>query len=556
MKYPAKQFISLLLFHVLIVCSCESQRITGRINSAAEYLNSRPDTALIMVRSIDTTSILSPKWKAKYALVKAIALDKNYIDTTDSRFLLPALNYFKRFGSKEEIMKAFYYYGRIQYNGKDYQSAILSFLSALDASTSVDDPRFKGMIYGALADTHNKNHNNKDELKYAQLAFDSMIESQDTTLINLAHYKLGIAYHNNRFFDKADSLLSLVDGSEYLINEARIALADNEILKDAHDAERVTRLIEQTLESHGRMELKHYYEYAYALTECGRKEEADQYLASLSRYPDDAKSYWWRYRIANYNKDYKTALKYLDLYSEASDSVVVKRLEQSLYKAQAEHYSMATKVAKAESDNSRLTTIVVVLSSFILLFLLITGFSKYKNKLMDENEQLRFQQEESEKMIRRLKRIGTAEKNKYETQLSNLRSDFAKIYRKQFDEIVSLSANHFDSTTLSEKVKKAYSEKYSALIAELLDPEKQTIFETRLNEDLNDIMKKLRQDFPDLSEEQFRFLAYTIAGFDASSLSFLLNITKNNVWVRKSRLKEKILSSSSPNRSLYATFIR
>ena len=412
------------------------------------------------------------------------------------------------------------------------------------------------MIYTALGHTHSKNHNNKDELKYESLAYHSTLEYGDSTYINFARFNLGIAYHNNRLLDKADSLLSLVEGSDYLVNEARIALADNEIHKDPHDAKRVIRLIEQTMESHGRMELKHYYEYALALTECGRKGEADHYLSALSRFPDDAKSYWWRYRIANYNKDYKTALKYLDLYSEVSDSVVVKRLEQSLYKAQAEHYSLVSKIARAESSKSRLISIIVILLSLVLLLLLSIGFLKYKSKMMEENDRLRFRQEESERMIKRLKRKGTTEKNNYETQLADLRSDFAKIYRKQFDEIVSLSAKHFDPATLSERVKKAYSVKYAALITELIDPEKQSLFEARLNDDLNGIMKKLRQDFPKFSEDQFRFLAYTIAGFDASSLAFLLNTTKNNVWVKKSRLKEKILSSSSPNINLYASFIR
>ena len=72
---------------------------------------------------------------------------------------------------------------------------------------------------------------------------------------------------------------------------------------------------------------------------------------------------------------------------------------------------------------------------------------------------------------------------------------------------------------------------------------------------VRDIMKKLRTDFPEFSEVQFRFLTYIIAGFDASSLAFLLNTSKNNVWVRKSRLKDRIFNSSSTNKDLYGTFI-
>lgn len=547
--------ISILLFFILLFCSCDNRMITREIIRADDYLQSYPDSALLIIRGLDTTSLHSSKWKARYALTKAIALDKNYIDTTDIGFILPALYYYKRIGSKEDLIKAYYYYGRIKYNSQDYQSAIVSFHSALDASESAVTPRFRGMIFGALADTHNKSHNNKDELKYSLLAYDAMNKDGDSTLINLARYKLGIAYHNNRILDKADSLLSLVNGNEYINNEARIALADNEIHKDHHDSERIIKLIENTLEKHGRIELKHYYEYAYALIECGREDDANQYLALLNQYPDNAKTYWWKYRIADYKKDYKNALKYLDLYSEASDSVVVKKLEQSLYKAQAEQYHLSTKIAEAKTENSRLTTIIILLASLVLFLLVAIGFSRYRRVMHDENELLRSQQEESEKMIKRLKRSGKAEKGKYEAQLSALRADFARLYRKQFNEIVAISANNYDSVTLSEKVRKAYSEKYSSLLTELIDPQKQLEFEARLNEDIDDIMKKLRGDFPEFSEKQFRFLAYIIAGFDASSLSFLLNTSKNNVWVRKSRLKDKIFNSASLHKDLFSSFI-
>lgn len=546
----------LILLSIVLVCfSCETSKNTSALETANELILSKPDSSLKIIRNIDSASFHTSRWKAKYALTKAIALDKNYIDTTDAGFLLPALNYYKRFGSKEDLMRAYYYYGRIQYNNKDYKSAVVSFYSALDASVNVANPKFKGMIYGALADTHNKNHNNKDELKYALLAYNSMEDTGDSTQINLARYKLGIAYHNNRFLDKADSLLSLVRGNDYLVNEARIALSDNEIQKEPHSASRVISLIESTLEANGRMELKHYYEYAYALVEDGRTNDANQWISILSQYPDNAKTYWWKYKIAEHNKDYRTALCYLNSFSEASDSVVVKKLEQSLYKAQTEYYELKTDIADAKAQNARLNTIIIVMLSIIFVSFLFIVFKKRRQKIIDENNQLRLQQEEAVRMVKRLKRQGKAEKDKYEAQLSELRTDFARMYRKQFDEIIATSANHFDPSTLSEKAKKAYSEKYSALITELIDPQKQNEFETRLNDDLDDIMKKLRTDFPEFSEVQFRFLTYIIAGFDASSLAFLLNTSKNNVWVRKSRLKDRIFNSSSTNKDLYGTFI-
>ena len=56
----------------------------------------------------------------------------------------------------------------------------------------------------------------------------------------------------------------------------------------------------------------------------------------LSNYPDNAKTVYTKYQIAKLNGDSQKALEYFESYSNHSDSVVVKRLEQSLFKSKAE----------------------------------------------------------------------------------------------------------------------------------------------------------------------------------------------------------------------------
>ena len=56
----------------------------------------------------------------------------------------------------------------------------------------------------------------------------------------------------------------------------------------------------------------------------------------LSNYPDNAKTVYTKYQIAKLKGDSQKALEYFESYSNHSDSVVVKRLEQSLFKSKAE----------------------------------------------------------------------------------------------------------------------------------------------------------------------------------------------------------------------------
>ena len=123
----------IVLFFPIILSSClDSQVNSMKLDKAKSLLNERPDSSLAIIRSIDTLSLGSKATKAKYSLLHAIALDKNYIDTTDINVVLPAVNYYIRRGSAEERFKSYYYLGRIQYNAGNFNDAVISYSKAED----------------------------------------------------------------------------------------------------------------------------------------------------------------------------------------------------------------------------------------------------------------------------------------------------------------------------------------------------------------------------------------------------------------------------------------
>ena len=560
-------FTAILL---VLCCACENNSIIYSLLTAKAIMQDRPDSALTIIRQIDTNELRTSKWKAHYALLKAIALDKNYIDTASLSFLLPAEHYFQEYGSQEEKMLTKYYMGRIQYNADNLQSAIISFLDALSYSHNVENEKQKGMIYSALGDTYNKSHNNKDELKYELLAFNSFERIGDPFYLDYARYNLAIAYHNNRVFDKADSLLTLIGVNDYLVNEARIALADNELHKEHHNAEKVVQLFESAISSHAYMDIYRYYEYAYSLIELSRYNDAENVTNTISNYPDNAKTIWWKYKINKLKNNNDDALAFLEKYNDLTDSIVVSKLEQSIYKAQADHYALLSEIDATKSKNSRIIVVFTVIGAILLLSISFLLFKSRKNRILAEKDQLILQQEEVCKMLNLTRTREKLEGEKAKEQISalskqnddfrerlqQLRYAFAKMYRKQFDDIQSLYSVNQSFETLSERIIKSYSVKYSKIITDLIDPKKQSALEDMLNADLDNIMSKLRMDFNTFTNEQFRFLSYTILGFDASSMAFLLNMTKNNVWVKKHRIKERIMSSDSTNKDLYQVFIQ
>ena len=106
------------------------------MDDAESVLNAQPDSAFCLLETVDTVS-LSRAQLARLSLLKSIAVDKMYIDTTDMSLIKPAVDYYSRHGSPEQKMKTMYYLGRIQYNTQDYTSALLSFIKAKEYSETL-----------------------------------------------------------------------------------------------------------------------------------------------------------------------------------------------------------------------------------------------------------------------------------------------------------------------------------------------------------------------------------------------------------------------------------
>ncbi|MBO5628922.1 MAG: hypothetical protein J5965_07560, partial [Aeriscardovia sp.] len=128
------------------------------MNGIETYIQTRPDSALAVLSQIDTSSLRHPKERAQFALLHAIALDKNYIDTTDIRVIRPAVEYYSKHGTAWQKMLTYYYEGRILFNAKRDAEAIISQMHALDNAMNTEPGRYLGLIYTAMADLSGRSY--------------------------------------------------------------------------------------------------------------------------------------------------------------------------------------------------------------------------------------------------------------------------------------------------------------------------------------------------------------------------------------------------------------
>ena len=219
------QNIILLLMTIVVFAACDRNTpILEQMDMAENLMNTKPDSALTLLKNIPVTNIKGKEIAAKYALLKSMALDKNYIDTTTFDVLQPAIDYYLKKGSPDEKLRTYYYQGRIYQNQGDDDSAMQSFLNGCDLKQVVTDSLLlahtlvaQGTLYFKQYKTNEFIRNNLEAAKlYGVIGRDVFEIKSYTNALD------GYIILNNK--SAADSLLSICiplvqknpDGEVYL----------------------------------------------------------------------------------------------------------------------------------------------------------------------------------------------------------------------------------------------------------------------------------------------------------------------------------------------------
>ena len=164
--------------------ACGNEELMSKLEDVESYLCEAPDSALSVLDSIPEESLSSGKLRAKYALLRSIALDKNYIDVTSDSIIRPAVEYYSRRGSAKERLETYYYRGTISFNGGDLDSAADWFVKGCQfAGKSGVPPRMSAMIYFSLYLVYDAVYDYGKAYTSMLCAYDYFCEAEDVEFI-------------------------------------------------------------------------------------------------------------------------------------------------------------------------------------------------------------------------------------------------------------------------------------------------------------------------------------------------------------------------------------
>jgi len=467
------------------------------MDTVDSIIEQRPDSALSMLRDIDTAQLANPDERARYALLMSMALDKNYIDTTDFSVLQPAIDLYLTDGTPDQRLRTLYYQGRIYQNQGDDNNAMKSFIHALDITSNTTDTltlartlvaqslifnniySFKSAIYNLLHAAQLYKAINKRTL-YTDCylrAFDSSIMMRNKQLAKNLMQIITTEY-NIANIDRSEYLQRKLKyltefGSKSQIQQLLTEIADIPINSGDY-------LLTLALSYNKIGEQQTAYEILSMLKSSGMRYSQIRYLSILVCIAEDS-------------KDYKTAYKSIKdfdiLWTDRYGLEFANNIQYS-----EERYTTELKNQKETKAKNTLiwmciTGIIFLVFGIIILLLLIRSahvkkalaLQKEKTAILQketmkqiqnnlEIEQQRLNLENEKLLLENQNLTLTNEKNILESE--NLRHRIA-ILENEHEELSTLLASHFELPTEVQDAIKLRIEMLNSILASRLSTNEQ-----------------------------------------------------------------------------------
>ncbi|WP_418981629.1 hypothetical protein [Alistipes sp.] len=165
-----KKLISFILLVLLLQTGCGPDRTRDLFQDAETLMASAPDSALRLVESIDPAALRSWALRARHALLRSQALDKNGIDLRSDSVIAPAVAYYTRHGSKRDKAYMYYYLGRIRNNAGQVGEAAEAMKAAEKYARPIGETYLLGLIYNCQANLYFSQYSLKEALSMCEKA--------------------------------------------------------------------------------------------------------------------------------------------------------------------------------------------------------------------------------------------------------------------------------------------------------------------------------------------------------------------------------------------------
>ncbi len=527
--------------------SCENESLT----LAESLMDERPDSALAILRNISPEQLTDERQRALCALLTSQAMDKNYIDTADFSKVKIAIDYFSRSDDKCDKLnkiKAFYYGGRVKYNGKEYGQSLNLYLKAYDEAKRLNDNFWIGMCCKEISTVYADTYNCRVDLQYTAEAYKNFKISGKRSFIVYEQMSLARAYLNNKMYGKSIAVCRQLEDSLEVSPDPYMRTFLHRLIAKAYigndDDRRAIPYLEDLVSNPETFDPELQALLGLCYMSVGERSKALKILGDLGN-DDLGVSEFVKYRIFKAIGEPEKALVALEKSSSKMDSTLQSRINVNLIQSVGEYYDYELRIGEEEVRASNLAKWLVILVALcIIVSILLFGYLYYKSIQKKNDSNLRIAQDLNNILALR------------ETEFTAVQSLLKELIASHYQILDGLCQTYFESQG-STSLKKRISDEVTLLIDGFSSGGKRLgELEDYVNHHHANIMADFRRDFPGLKDADYNLFLYSILGFSFSAMALFLKESKiEAVYNRKARLKSKISRSECPARYRYYSYL-
>ena len=527
----------------LLFAGCHHNNGAFLIGEAAHLLQSRPDSSLSLMRSINPDCLMTQRQKAKYALYLSAALDKNFIDMSSDSLISIATSYYSSSGDIREQMMTWYYDGLVRMNMNSYPSAVISFEKALQKAKSLkrQDSRYLGLIYRSIATCFHQTNNLSAAIDYYIKAVDSFSEAPaDSLYLLYAKRALATEYYSNGDYDKALQLVNQTMGAgnknyqdwAHVLYSA-LLISRNKDYESGIAA--YLKIPRHVLSYHD------YIRIALAYDNLGKRDSSDYwideaYIHAKNKADSATIDYTYSKICLHRGKDAE-AYRLLDNASTVQDSLIRVKLNESISSSQRDYFMEVAKEREEKHAQAlRLGLLLGVIGLLLtcIFFTLLIIRSLRKEQLLKE-------------LMAQL-----AVNNQNVIQLSRENASLlATHYSERIRNIDSISRDYYQADSKDKKdiVFKQFKD-YISVLAN--DDTFYESLENELNKYCSGIMSRLRVQVPKIQGNNLKLIALFYAGLSYETVAIITKAQSiNSLKTQRSRFRKIIEESSAKDKSFF-----
>lgn len=307
MKWSITVYLIMLILSIsFISCSCTHNNVNP-LSQADSLMQSRPDSALNILRSVMQPESMNEENRAMYALLLTQAMDKNHLPHTNDSLIRIAVKFYQQEADKDKKAQSFFYLGRVYQETNDTLGAIEAYLDALEANP--ESQKLRTMIYDNLATCYKNQRLYEKAKKAYQKAFQISTDSKAEQQALYAIRGMG-------------SIYAIEDSMSMALNHYLKALS---ILNSVNDSTWKSAILCDIARTYEAMEMH---------------KEAESYINQSIRYTPAndnlSATYFWKGEILHSLHQYDSATHYLKAAYPNSDLYTQVSIYQALYNLNVE----------------------------------------------------------------------------------------------------------------------------------------------------------------------------------------------------------------------------